>query len=184
MKNLSQYFKILSIITFVFLCGFKTQQAVYPEQIDWDSHFLAKPDKLSPYAALTVMNWHYSYNSKISGNNLHIDFKFSAGVVPSQSWVKTDRISNRKVSRQLLNHEQGHVNINFLLLKEGEIQVRFQKYTVANYKRLIQANANKVGKYYSEMQDRYDVETKHGADLEAQAKWDDYIRNEINRYEK
>ncbi|RZL49889.1 MAG: hypothetical protein EOP00_06170 [Pedobacter sp.] len=185
MKNASiTYFKIIFIITTVFFFSFKTQQGIVPEQIDWDTHFLAKPDKLSPYAALTVMNWHYSYKSKISGNNLHIDFQFSGGVVPAESWVKPDRIRTRKISRELLNHEQGHVNINFLLLKEGEIQVRFQKYNVSNYKRLIQANANKVGKYYSDMQSRYDVETEHGANLSAQARWDDYIREQLNRYEK
>lgn len=184
MKNdFNTYSKTISIVIILFLCGFRTQNSIYPEQVDWDTHFLAKPDRLSPHAALTVTNWHYSYSSKISGNNLHIDFKFSGGIVPSQSWVKPDKIRVRKISRQLLNHEQGHVNINFLLLKEGEIQIRFQKYTVSNYKRLIQANANKIGKYYSDMQDRYDVETKHGTDIEAQARWDDYIRSEMNRYE-
>ncbi|TKC10573.1 hypothetical protein FA048_10355 [Pedobacter polaris] len=185
MKNVSiTFLKITSIFSLLFLCAFQTQQEIYPEQVGWDTHFLAKPDRLSPYAALTVTNWHYSYSSKITGNKLHIDFKFSGGVVPAESWVKSDRISNRKVSRQLLNHEQGHVNINFLLLKEGENQVRFQKYSISNYKRLIQANANKVGKHFSDMQSRYDVETKHGSDLNAQSKWDDYIREQLNRYEK
>ena len=33
------------------------------------------------------------------------------------------------------------------------------------------------------MQDRYDTETKHGSDLETQAKWDDYIRSEMNKFE-
>ena len=184
MKNVSiTPISILSIFSIVFLFAFKTQQEIYPEQIDWDTHFLAKPDQLSPYAALTVTNWQYSYKSKISGKNLHIDFQFSGGVVPAESWVKPNRISNRKVSRQLLNHEQGHVNINFLLLKDGERQVRFQKYNTSNYKRLIQANANRVGKYYGEMQSRYDAETKHGSDLEAQEKWDDYIREQLNKYQ-
>ena len=166
------------------MCSFKTQQEIYPEQIDWDTHFLGKPDQTSAYAALTVTNWHYSYNSKITGNNLHIDFKFTGGIDPQKSWVKPDRIRTRKISRQLLNHEQGHANINFLLLKEGEQQVRFQNYTATNYKRLIQANANRVSKYYSDMQSRYDVETEHGANLNAQARWDDYIREQLNRYEK
>ncbi len=184
MKNVSiTYFKIITLVVMLFVCGFKTQQEVFPEQIDWDRHFLAQPDRLSPYAALTVTNWHYSYSSTIRGNSLHIDFKFSGGVVPEQSWVKPDRIRVNRISRQLLNHEQGHVNINYLLLKEGEIQVRFQKYTISNYKRLIQANANKVGKFYSDMQNRYDVETEHGANLQAQARWDDYISNEMAKYD-
>jgi hypothetical protein len=178
------YLKTLIIsIAIFFAFAFKTQQEVYPEQINWDTHFLAKPDKNSAFAALTATKWHYSYKSTIKGNNLHIDFNFSAGVVPTQSWVKPDKISNKKVSKQLLNHEQGHVYINFLLLKEGENQIENQKYTIANYKKLIQLTANKIGKYYSDLQSKYDDETKHGADLEAQAKWDDYIRNEMNRYQ-
>jgi hypothetical protein len=183
MKNvkLSKTF-FLSLLACLILFSFKTQQDLAPEQIDWDTHFLANPDRRSPYAALTVTNWHYSYNSKISGNNLHIDFKFTGGVVPDRSWVKSERIANRKISRQLLNHEQGHVNINYLLLREGERQVRFQRYTISNFKRLIQANANRVSKYYSEMQSRYDVETKHGSDLEAQERWDNFIQEQLNKY--
>jgi len=184
MKNVkTSILSYLIILVSSLFIAFKTQQNIVPEQVDWDTHFLAKPDRRSAYAALTVTNWHYSYNSKISGNNLHIDFKFTGGVVPDQSWVKSERIANRKISRQLLNHEQGHVNINYLLLREGENQVRFQKYTISNYKRLIQANANRVSKYYSEMQSRYDVETKHGSDLEAQAHWDNYIQDQLNKYE-
>lgn len=185
MKNdTAFFFKAFALSAILFFSSFKTQQTAYPTQIAWDTHFSAKPDRNSAFAALTVTNWQYSYSSKINGNNLHIDFKFSGGVVPSQSWVKTDRISNRKVSRQLLNHEQGHVYINFLLLKEGEIQIRNEKYTIRNYKKLIQTTANKVGKYYSDLQSRYDVETKHGSDLAAQSSWDDYIRNEMNKYEQ
>ena len=51
------------------------------------------------------------------------------------------------------------------------------------YKRLIQATANKIGKYYSDMQSRYDEETEHGANLESQSRWDELIRNEMNKLE-
>jgi hypothetical protein len=183
MKN--DFFKFISWIalTLLFLfSGFKTQQEIFPEQIDWDTHFLAAPDRHSAYAALTVTNWHYSYNATVKNGHLHIDFKFSGNVAPDKSWVKPERISNRKISRQLLNHEQGHVYINFILLKDGEIKIRNQKYTPSNYKRLIQSTANKIGKYYSDMQDRYDEETKHGSDLVAQSKWDEFLRNEMDRF--
>lgn len=184
MRNVKLYnIFFISLLACLIMFSFKTEQDIAPLQVDWDTHFLAQPDRGSPYAALTVTNWHYSYNSKISGKNLHIDFKFTGGIVPEESWVKNERVRNKKISRQLLNHEQGHVNINFLLLKEGEKQVRFQKYTISNYKRLIQANANRVSKYYSEMQSRYDVETKHGSDLEAQARWDDFIQDQLNKYQ-
>ena len=181
-RYIAHSFKITALISLLVLGGFKTQTDIVPEQIDWDTHFLAQPDHHSAFAALTVTNWHYSYSAKISNNHLHIDFKFTGGVDPSKSWVKSDRIRNRKTSRQLLNHEQGHVYINFLLLKNGELQIRNQKYTPSNYKRLIQSNANKIGKFYSDMQGRYDVETKHGSDLVAQERWDTFLSNELGRW--
>lgn len=165
------------------LSSFTTQQEVTPEQIDWDTHFRAEPDWHSAYAALTVTTWHYSYTSKIRNGQLSIDFKFAAGVDPERSWVKKERISNRKTSRLLLNHEQGHVYINYLLLKAGEAQLPNQRYTASNYKRLIVQTANKISNYYSSLQDRYDNETKHGSDLEAQAQWDDFLRSEMNKYQ-
>lgn len=182
MKNGLIITKLLAALVFFVFSGFKTQQEVIPTQLDWDTHFRAKPDEHSAYAALTATTWQYSYSSTIRGNKLNIDFKFSGGVEPEKSWVKQSRIRDKKANRQLLNHEQGHVYINFLLLKEGEIVIRNQKYTINNYKRLIQTTANKVGKYYSDMQSRYDNETKHGADLQAQSQWDDYLRTQMNKY--
>jgi hypothetical protein len=184
MQNVRLKYGVLVAFAMLFLfCGFKTQQEVVPEQIDWDTHFLAQPDRNSAFAALTVTNWHYSYSATVRNNNLHIDFKFFGSVIPDKSWVKPERISNRKVSRQLLNHEQGHVYINFLLLKNGEVVIRNQKYTPSNYKKLITATGNKIGKYYSDMQDRYDVETNHGSDLEAQSRWDSFFRDEMNKFQ-
>lgn len=184
MKNgLKVSFKLIAPLLVLLFSSLKAQEEVFPVQLDWDTHFKGKPDEHSAYAALTATTWQYSYSSTISGNKLHIDFKFSAGVEPEKSWVKYNRIRDKRARRELLNHEQGHVYINFLLLKEGEIVIRNQKYTIGNYKRLIQTTANKVGKYYSELQSRYDEETNHGADLQAQSKWDEYLRDQMNKYQ-
>lgn len=167
----------------ILLCfAFTTQQNNSPEIINWNTHFQGKPDENSPFAASTATRWSYSYNSTIRNNRLNIDFKFIAGVEPEKSWVKRSRISDRKANVQLLNHEQGHVYINYLLLKDGEIKIRNQKYTIANYKNLIQATANKISDYYYQLQNRYDEETKHGADLAAQAKWDAFLQQEMDKF--
>jgi len=176
------YIRIFTLVTALFFSSFKTQQELTPVQLDWDSHFMAEPDEHSAYAALTATTWQYSYSSTIRGNRLNIDFKFAGGIEPEKSWVKRNRIRDRRVSRELLNHEQGHVYINFMQLKEGEYKMRNQKYTISNYKRLIQTTANSISKYYSDMQSRYDNETKHGSDLTAQAKWDSFLRAEMNKY--
>ncbi len=169
----------------ILLTAFKTQEnTVLPEQISWRNHFLARPDEHSPFFALTATQWHYSYNASVRGNNLHINFKFSGGVNPNESWVKLNRLKGAESKRKLLNHEQGHVNINFLLLKDGEQKVRFQRYNVKNYKKAIQENANKVSAYYRNMQKRYDDETKHGSDDVNQLRWDRLIEEQLRKYIK
>ena len=169
----------------ILLSTFNTQEnTVLPEQISWRTHFLARPDEHSPYFASTATQWHYSYNASIRGNDLHINFKFSAGVNVNESWVKLNRLKGAESKRKLLNHEQGHVNINFLLLKDGEQKVRFQRYTIRNYKKAIQENANKVSAYYQDMQTRYDNETKHGSDDVNQERWDRLIEEQLRRFIK
>lgn len=158
------------------------QMEAMPEQINWRSHFLAQPDKHSPYFAMTATRWHYSYTANVRGQRLHIDFKFMAGIDPNESWVKLNELRGAESKRKLLNHEQGHVNINFLLLKDGEQQIRFQNYTVNNYKSKILTNAKKVSQYYSELQKRYDEETQHGSNDTAQARWDRYIEQELRKF--
>lgn len=157
-------------------------QRIAPETINWDTHFRAEPDYNSNYAAVTSTIWQYGYTSRISNNRLQIDFNFLGGIDVNKSWVKRDKIRNRNVSKTLLNHEQGHVYINFLLLKNGEILLRNQGYTIQNYKRLVEKGAKEISKYYNDMQERYDAETKHGADLDAQKKWDDFFERELSKF--
>lgn len=154
---------------------------IYPETLDWDTHFRGKPDANSQYAAVTNTIWQYGYTAKTRGNNLTIDFSFLGGVDADKSWVKRERISNKNTSRILLNHEQGHVYINFLLLKNGEQILRNQQYTIQNYKRLVDKTAKELSKFYNNMQDRYDEETKHGSDLEAQQRWNNFFESELNK---
>lgn len=172
----------IAITTVIISSAFKLQLD-HPEQLAWRTHFKGEPDEYSPYAALTTTIWQYSYKALINGRKLHIDFNFVNGVNPEKSWVKYQRIRNKEVDKQLLNHEQGHVNINYLLLKQGQFILRNQNYTVSNYQQLIRLTANKISKHYSEMQIRYDKETKHGSDLKAQKDWDNYLKEELNKYQ-
>lgn len=164
------------------VCAFTPHERIFPETIDWDTHFKASPDANSNYAAVTSTVWQYGYRSTIRGNSLQLDFNFLGGVDINKSWVKRDKIRNKNASRQLLNHEQGHVYINFLLLKNGEQLLKHQNYTIQNYKRLVNKAAKDISKFYNDMQERYDSETKHGSDLEAQQKWDAFFESELRKF--
>lgn len=172
---------ILLLSLAVIACAFTSHERVYPETIDWDTHFRGAPDPNSNFAAVTSTIWQYGYRSTVRGNTLQLDFNFLGGVDANKSWVKRDRIRNKNASKQLLNHEQGHVYINFILLKKGEYILKNQGYTVQNYKRLVEKTAKDIGKFYNDMQVRYDQETKHGSDLEAQQKWNAFFESELSQ---
>ena len=112
---------ITPIILILIFSGFKNFDIILPEKLEWETHFKASPDHYSPYAAVTATIWQYSYEANTQGNNLNINFKFIAGVDPEKSWVKQQRIRNAEINKELLNHEQGHVYINFLLLRVYEV---------------------------------------------------------------
>ncbi len=164
----------------VFTSSFVSHERLYPETLDWNTHFKASAEFNSPYAAVTSTIWHYSYTATIRNNNLHIAFNFIGGVDANKSWVNRSKIRDRSASSTLLNHEQGHVYINFLLLKNGETIIRNQNYTTSNYKRLVDKTAKEVSKFYNDMQERYDLETKHGSDVVAQERWDLFFANELS----
>jgi hypothetical protein len=177
---------IKSLVTILLLCltnSFKTATTISPEKIDWDTHFKAAPDINSNYAAVTSTIWQYGYNATMTGRKLSIDFKFLAGIDPNKSWVNKSKIRNRNASEALLNHEQGHVYINFLQLKNGEILIKNQAYTIGNFKQLVATKAKEITRFYNNLQKQYDIETKHGADLNAQQLWDAYFENELSKFD-
>lgn len=139
------------------------------------------PDMGSPYAAITSTVWQYGYHATIKNGNLNIDFNFLAGVDPEKSWVKPEKIRDKDTSKQLLKHEQGHVYLNFLLLKNGENLLKNQNYSVQNYKYLVQKTAKQISNYYNRLQQQYDEETRHGTDMQAQKQWDSYFEAELRK---
>lgn len=183
-------FKLINKTNFVAFCclisifyvSFKTEFGNKPTQLNWDIHFKGIPNTTSPYYAETSTYFKYKYNAKIRNGIFSIEFKFSGGVDSLQSWVKKDKIEDPKKSAQLLNHEQGHANIGYLLLKEAEIKISNQTYTESNFKSLIERTGNDARTYYAAMQKRYDDETQHGMDLSAQKKWDEYIANQLSKF--
>lgn len=173
---------LIATIALTTFFGFSVPEELLPEEINWDTHFRGEPDENSAFAALTVTAWNYDYKATVRNKHLHIEFNFTGGVDRDRSWVKRGRIRNRQIRKQLLNHEQGHVNINFFLLRESDAKIRNQRYSISNYKKLIQKNANRLSDYYNKMQDRYDEETKHGTDLAAQDRWDAFFKQELEKY--
>ncbi|MDN3588704.1 DUF922 domain-containing protein [Pedobacter aquatilis] len=175
MKNL-----VLFIIIAVSLplISFK-QDFPEPVQLNFETYFKGKPDENSPYFALTSMTWKYSYESTIYRNRVVINLKNEVAIDKNRSWVKWDKINNEETKANLLHHEQGHVNIHYILQLESDRVLKNRNYSVKNFKNQISDLANQISKYYDTMQRNYDDETEHGINRKMQARWDKIIEDKI-----
>ncbi|MGM9479319.1 DUF922 domain-containing protein [Pedobacter sp. GSP4] len=172
------------IISFLLLlalpCAFAFKQDVnVPVQLDWETHFKGKADQNSPFFALTAMTWQYSYSSTVYRNRVTIKLKNEVRVDKNRSWVKWDKISDPQIRASLLHHEQGHVDIQYILLLEAERVLKNRNYSVSNYKAQISELANQISSYFDTMQRNYDEETEHGSNHKMQARWDEIIQDKI-----
>lgn len=158
--------------TFSFREGFTE-----PVQLDWETHFKGKADASSPYLALTAMSWKYSYESTVYRNRVAIKLKNEVDIDKNRSWVKWDKIKDPQVRVDLLHHEQGHADIQYILLLEAERVLKNRNYSVKNYKAQISQLANEISDYFDTMQRNYDEETQHGSNHKMQARWDKIIRD-------
>lgn len=172
------------IISLLFLlalpCTFAFKQDFSePIQLNWETHFKGKADMRSPFFALTAMTWKYSYSSTVYRNRVAIKLKNDVSIDKTRSWVKWDKIKDPEIRASLLHHEQGHADIQYVLLLEAERVLKNRNYSVSNYKAQISELANQISNYFDTMQRNYDEETEHGSNRKMQARWDDIIQDKI-----
>jgi|GEM_PF-508866 len=171
-------------ILFLFLLALPStfafkQDFSQPVQLSWETHFKGKADMRSPFFALTAMTWKYSYESTVYRNRVAIKLKNNVSIDKTRSWVKWDKIKDPEISASLLHHEQGHADIQYILLLEAERVLKNRNYSVNNYKAQISELANQISNYFDTMQRNYDEETEHGSNHKMQARWDEIIQEKI-----
>lgn len=176
------YTFILGFIA-VFTLGFKSaKNFFYPEQVNWATHYKGKPNNSSPFFALTTMVWNYSYESTLYRNRVEIKLKNNVSIDKAKSWVKWDKIKDSDASKRLLHHEQGHVNIQYILLNEAEAQLQNRSYSPKTFRQDIANKAKEISAFFDDLQNRYDEETEHGLNRKAQQEWDKYIEEGLESY--
>lgn len=165
---------LINILLFIVIAAVPTDD-YGPLQLDWDSCYLAKSDDNSSFLALTALTFKYGYNSEIHGKNLTLRFNFSADIDRAKSWVKRDKIRNSRAFKRLLRHEQVHVDINYLLMRELERKLTTKNYGLNTFKREIKLTADQTQQFYDDMQLQYDLQTNHGTNNIVQHQWETSI---------
>lgn len=147
--------------------------------ITWEN-FEAQPDENSSFHANTSAGLSYSWGLTNGNGVIELEYEVKSYFNKQGSWVKSG-----SKNEYLLKHEQVHFDIT-------ELHARKLR------KKLSEINLNSLGKeprevlnnYYKViekerglMQQKYDRETNHSLNKNAQLKWQEYVERELSNYE-
>lgn len=168
-------------IILILACLF-SGSAVFSQNIDWDkgekltwSDFTGESNTSSKYHASTQSGVQYGSSWSGSSNELTLNFTVFAYFDKTRSWVKP-----WKGTERLLEHEQLHFDISELharKLKQALSTYAFTKRHEKEVKALFTENTEAR----NAMQAKYDLETDHMVNREAQARWEKYIAEELDK---
>lgn len=131
--------------------------------------FKGKPAADDGFHASTNSGISYSWSARIVGEEIHLVYTVEASFYPQNSWV-------REKAESLLAHEQLHFDISelharFLRKRLAEFQPQGQK----DLKRAFRGIYEKTEAARRQMQEQYDLETRHGSSAKAQKSWEQKV---------
>ena len=144
-------------------------------KLTWDD-FKAISTDTKGYAAYTFTMITLNYEVKSSGQTFTPTFTVKCAFQRSKSWV--NRKDQKSQTPEILAHEQLHFTIAEITARKLRRNLKVQQYT-KNYKNEIKEIYNKTLDEGEKMQARYDKETNHSIDKEAQKRWSYLIESDL-----
>lgn len=161
-------------------CGFTQTVIINGEKnnrpLRWQD-FTGSPDHNSSLYAYTY--WYVRYQwGPFAFKGDTVKWKVEVTLeLEKRSWHKPE-----KVSDSLLAHEQGHFNIGLLFARAFQQRVNRTVFLRHNYESHIAAIFKEELEKYRELEERYDKETSHFNNRQAQYQWDHYFRKELAKF--
>ncbi len=161
-----KYFTIVLVLFFTSSNNGYVGKFSYTErsELTW-SDFRGRPDVRSSFDASVNTGITYQWSYGKDKGDIELNYQVDSFCYPSLSWVKRGQMSDG-----LLSHEQLHFDIS-------ELHARIMRKRLQEYKagKNIRGDLNRMYKLVERMrinmQERYDEETDHSKNEEAQEKW-------------
>ena len=145
--------------------------------LTWDD-FTGKPDKNSPYQALTFWGIFYGFKGvNFIGDTAKLTgFSATLKLDENKSWIKED-----KQTASLLKHEQGHFDIGLICQQEIIKQINSATFLKSDFQNKVKTIFSITMEKYRLMQLKYDAETNHSQNQQNQNKWNDFIAKALQQ---
>lgn len=148
--------------------------------LSWDD-FKAPPSSDSPYHANTNAGMSYGWNIRQENGDIELQYEVLCFFNPNSSWVRPE-----SKTEYLLQHEQLHFDITELYARK--LRKKLAEVKPQHLKRDPRQHLNQlyeaIMKEKTLTQAKFDRETKHSINREAEVRWRGYVKREMNKYKK
>ena len=145
-------------------------------RLTW-SDFLGPPDFGSDAAAITV--YVLSFSSECTG--AAFTFDVTSRFLPDRSWVKPQVILDARQSALSLQHERTHFDVSELSARRLRHALRAVPDACGRPASEVNAIVERIVAEDAEAQRRYDRATLFGSAAREQARWEEFVRDELSR---
>lgn len=146
----------------------------------WDD-FKANPQPESEFDANTNSGLSFSWGFKKNNDVIELTYEVTSYFNPWLSWVKVNSGKD-----YLLKHEQLHFDITELHARK--LRKKLAEVNSASLlkdpKGILTRIYQSVEKERATMQLKFDKESRHSMDKEGEARWQDFVRTELLRYQE
>ncbi len=168
------------IFLFLIIVGFlpiEEESILWNEnhRLEW-SDFKANPNFNNDAVAITASGLTFSFSARTTSSKL-VDFTATveAHFYPDQSWYKKDHTNNI-----VLAHEQLHFDITELYARKLRKQIEEYSFSVKIKQEISKLHTN-INKELKEFQNEYDSKSDYSRSIEAQKKWQVFVKQELNK---
>lgn len=145
--------------------------------LSWED-FRAPADETHRYAAATNSGVSYSWSLRSGMGSTDFKYEVLSSFYPDNSWVKPD-----KKTAYLLAHEQLHFDISELHARK--LRKALHEYTITkNVKQDLQKIYRTIEAERQQMQKKYDLESRHSLQKDAEEKWQKFVKQEMEKYKE
>lgn len=141
--------------------------------------FTGVPPTDNYFAAYTFCYVHYSYTATRRNGIYNLVFDVQLEFNGQRSWIRRDQINSNTTLANVIDHEQGHYNIAWLMRNELNYILSHHRYT-ANYQNEITNLFKGVDAKYRKLNDDYENQTIHMTDRKKQLRWDNWFNTKLN----
>ena len=130
----------------------------------------------SKFAAAVYSSMSYEGKSQMVNNYLQATISLQVFMVRSISWGRVETRNN-----YTLAHEQTHFDITRIVAERFKERLKKLDFSIEDYDSQIQFEFLEAFREMNKEQEKYDRETRHGLNTEAQAAWERKVQAEIAR---